>query len=94
MQRSASPSRETPARRPAVTHADARADERRRFIAQAARAAADDLPALADTTDAPELALMQRALTACRALCAAEYQSPAWFAALAEVWSIEEEAGR
>lgn len=83
-----------PARRPAVTRADARADERRRIVAQAAQAAADELPALADTSEADGLTLPERALAVCRALCAAEYQSDEWFAALAEVWAIDEEAGR
>lgn len=69
------PAHDQPARRPAVTRADARTDERRRIVAQAAQAAADELPALADTTDAPELALMQRALDACRALRDAQTRS-------------------
>jgi len=83
-----------PARCPAVTRADARADERRRIVAQAAQAAADELPALADTSEAHGLTLPERALAACRALCAAEHQSDAWYAALEEIWTIEEEAGR
>lgn len=90
--RSAAPAHEQPARRPAVTHADARADERRRFAAQAARSAADELPALADTTDAPELALMQRALDACVAFCGADVGSEAHYAAIEQMWSVVEEA--
>lgn len=88
------PAHDQPARRSVVTRADARADEHRRSIAALARAAADELPELAGTSESHGLTLPERALAACRALCAAEHQSDAWYAALEEIWTIEDEAGR
>jgi hypothetical protein len=87
------PTHDAPARRPAVTRADARADERRRFTDAAARAAEAELPALADTTDAPELALMQRALAACVAFCATDEGSDEHYAAIKQLWAVAEAVG-
>lgn len=94
MQRDSAPSHDAPARRPAVTRSAARTDEHRRFVERTARAAETELPALADTTDAPELALMQRALDACRQLRDAEVGTLAWSRAVLEACAIADEAQR
>ncbi len=64
MQPRSAPTYDVPARHPAVTRSDARADERRRMI----EAVGAELPALSAMDDAPELRVFERALDVCRRL--------------------------
>lgn len=80
------------ARRAAVTHGAARADAARRFAEQARRAAEDTLAAMHDTHEASELAVLARAVAACRAVRDAEVGSAAWHRAVLEACAVADAA--